>query len=289
MHDPPWLDRQVYPFTSHYLSLPAGRMHYVDAGEGEVLLMVHGNPEWSFAYRKVIQALQHQYRCVAPDHLGFGLSDKPTHGLYLPQDHAQRLSEFITALDLRNITLVVNDWGGPTGLAYALHHPENVKRLVIINTWCWPVDQELYYQLFSGLMGSRLGKWLIRRHNFFLRVIVPAVIGRRKAFPPHVMKQYHQPLATPKERQASAILPGQIVRASDWLQSLWERRAAIRDKPALIFWGMKDLGFREKELGVWEQFFSHKKVVRLPEVGHFPHEEAAEELAEELKRWMVET
>ena len=263
-------------------------MHYVDTGgAGETIVMVHGNPEWSFSFRHLIRAMQDRYRCVAPDHLGFGLSDKPADAAYLPVDHAQRLERLIGDLALKNITLVVNDWGGPIGLSYAINHPDNVKRLVIMNTWLWPVDHDLYYRVFSGLTGSAPGQWLIRRYNLFMRLIVPLVIGQRQKFPPEVRRHYWQPLTAPADRIAHAILPGQIAGASTWLQSLWTKRAMIRDKPTLVCWGMRDLGFRERELKVWERLLTHKTVVRLPSVGHFPHEEAADQLVTALRHLMT--
>ena len=114
--EPAWLDRSVYPFAHSYARLEAGTMHYVDEGEGETLLFVHGTPTWSFLYRDMIQALSKNHRCVAIDHLGFGLSEKPEKFSGLPEDHAENLAAFIKKLDLRDITLVVHDFGGPIGL-----------------------------------------------------------------------------------------------------------------------------------------------------------------------------
>ncbi|MEW6602891.1 MAG: alpha/beta fold hydrolase, partial [Nitrospirota bacterium] len=126
MHDYSWIDRKEYPFKSHSLELEMGRMHYVDEGTGEPLVMVHGNPTWSFVYRHLINGLSKDYRCIAMDHIGFGLSDKPQNWSYYPEDHAKNFDIFIERLDLHNITLVVQDWGGPIGLSYAVNHPENV-------------------------------------------------------------------------------------------------------------------------------------------------------------------
>ncbi len=133
---PAWLDRSAYPFTLRVFSAPEGDMRYVDEGQGEVILFVHGNSTWSFMYRELIKGLRARYRCVAPDHLGFGLSDKPRGATYLPQMHAENLQAFIQGLGLKDITLVLHDWGGPIAMAYATAHPENIKRLVVLNTTC---------------------------------------------------------------------------------------------------------------------------------------------------------
>src|SRR5688572_6908616 len=130
-----WLNRKEYPFKSNFLPLDAGQLHYLDEGSGEPIVMVHGTPAWSFLYRNLVKELSRNYRCIVPDHLGFGLSDKPKHWSYKPEAHAQNLKILINYLELKNITLVVHDFGGPIGLHYALEHPENIKRLVIINTW----------------------------------------------------------------------------------------------------------------------------------------------------------
>src|SRR5262249_20412588 len=133
MHNTDWIDRTEYPFTSRYLDLDAGRMHYVDEGEGHPIVMVHGTPDWSFLYRHLIKPLSVGYRCIAPDHLGFGLSDKPIGWGYRPADHARNLRALIDHLGLERYTLVVHDFGGPIGLACAIERPEQVERLVISN------------------------------------------------------------------------------------------------------------------------------------------------------------
>ncbi|MDZ7761509.1 MAG: alpha/beta fold hydrolase [Desulfovermiculus sp.] len=126
-----WIDRKKYPFESRYFAVSAGRMHYVDEGAGSPIVMVHGNPTWSFLYRNLIKRLRPQYRCVAADHIGFGLSDNPEDWSYRPEDHAQNLSALIDGLGLSDITFVLQDWGGPhrpilcynsSGQGYP-HHP----------------------------------------------------------------------------------------------------------------------------------------------------------------------
>ena len=132
---PAWLDRQRYPFTSHYLDVNGNRVHYVDEGAGPVLLLLHGNPTWSFLYRDIIMGLRERFRCVALDYPGFGLSTAaPGYG-YTPAEHAAVVEQFITTLDLSGITMMVQDWGGPIGLGVAGRHPERLAALVIGNTW----------------------------------------------------------------------------------------------------------------------------------------------------------
>ncbi len=129
-----WLDRNEYPFAPNWLDLEAGRLHYVDEGKGDPIVMIHGQPTWSFMYRKLVQDLCGDYRCVAPDLIGFGLSDKPSDWSYRVEAHGENLRRLIEQLGLKRITLVVHDWGGPIGMSYAVDHPDNIERIVFLNT-----------------------------------------------------------------------------------------------------------------------------------------------------------
>lgn len=280
---PEWLDRGEYPFEPHEFQLSPGTMRYVDEGRGKPLVMVHGNPYWSFEYRRLISHFSGKRRCVAPDLLGFGLSDKPGEWGYLPQQHAESLEELLDSLDLREITMVVNDWGGPVGLAYAIEHPERIESVVVTNSWLWSVADDWYYRAFSGFVGGAIGRFLIRRFNFFARGVVRRVFGDKKKLTAELHKQITAPLATPDERKGSWVFPGQIVGASDWLEELWERRGRLEGKVKLIVWGMKDIAFREKELERWRQAFPGARVLRLPQAGHFVAEEAPEPLIEAIE------
>lgn len=287
MPEPAWLDRSEYPFAPHYLNVGAGRMHYVDEGSGSPVLMVHGNPTWSFLYRHLIKQLRPRHRCVAPDHLGFGLSDKPSEWTYLPEDHARNLAALVEALGLKGITLVVHDWGGPIGLSYALENPENVERIIVMNSWAWPVNRDPYYIAFSSFMGGPLGRFLIRRYNFFARVIMRKAFGNPTKLTEHVHQHYLRPLDRPEDRRGCAVFPKQILGSTAWLRSLWERNDQLNAKPKLIVWGMRDIAFREQELRRWKSAFPDARVVRLGTVGHFVQEEAPEELREAVEQFLA--
>ncbi len=284
-----WVDRTVYPFEPHFFEAPAGKLHYVDEGEGSPVVMVHGNPTWSFLYRDLVQRLSAGHRCVAVDHLGFGLSDKPRGWSYLPQDHAANLAALIDALQLKDITLVVQDWGGPIGLSYAVAHPEKVARIVLMNTWAWPVNRDPYYIAFSGFMGGPIGRTLIRRYNFFAGTMMRRLFGDKTKLTPAAQAQYLRALPTPADREGCLVLPKQIVAATPWLGRLWSGMPALAGKPVLIVWGMKDIAFRGKELRRWEAAFPEAHVVRLATVGHFVQEEAPDELAQAVGSFLGES
>jgi len=281
-----WIDRKEYPFASRFLQLDMGNMHYIDEGSGEPVVMVHGNPTWSFLYRHLVKGLSKKYRCVAVDHIGFGLSDKPDAWTYLPEDHAKNLSRLIEKLNLRDITLVVQDWGGPIGLSYAVHQPDNVKRLVIMNTWMWPVKGDAHYERFSGFMGGPVGRFLIKRFNFFASVLMKKFIADPAKLPRHIHQHYLKPLEKPEERKGCWTFPKRIIDSGEWLDSLWSLRDTIKNKPALLLWGMKDVAFREPELNRWMSLFANRTVIRYHQVGHFVQEELGSGLCPAVEEFL---
>jgi pimeloyl-ACP methyl ester carboxylesterase len=280
---PIWLDENEYPFESNLFSTPYGNIHYVDEGTGDPIIFVPGNPSWSFEARNMIKLLSKQYRCIAVDHLGFGLSEKPLDFSYLPQEHAKNLEALLESLNLERITIVVGDWGGPIGLSYAIRHPEKIKSIIITNTWLWSVKNDLYYQGFSGFMGGPIGRWLIRRQNFFAQTVVSMAFGDKSKLTPHIHKHYLEQFSNPEERKGNWVFPKQIIGASDWLEALWNQRNLLNDKVAVIAWGGKDIAFREKELKTWISAFPKARVIRFPNSGHFIPEENPSELADAIR------
>ncbi|HAK89986.1 MAG TPA: alpha/beta hydrolase [Nitrospiraceae bacterium] len=281
-----WIDRKEYPFKSHFLELEMGKMHYVDEGSGEPIVMVHGNPAWSFLYRHLIKCLSKNYRCIAVDLIGFGLSDKPWNWSYYPEDHAKNLKLLIEKLDLKGITLVVQDWGGPIGLSYAVNSPENMKRIIIMNTWMWSVKGDPYYERFSKFVGGPIGRFLIKRFNFFVRVIMKKAMGDTSKLPTSIHQHYFKALEIPEQRKGCWTFPKRIIDSSDWLDFLWSQSDKIKDKPALILWGMKDIAFREQELSRWISLFSDSKTIKYDDVGHFVQEEKGSELCPVIEEFL---
>lgn len=274
---PDWVDRTQYPFQSRFFETPHGRMHYIDEGAGEVILFVHGNPSWSFEYRKLVARLRQGYRCIAIDHLGFGLSDKPAAASYLPQFHAENLARFIQGLGLEAVTLVLHDWGGPIGMSYALGHPDNVRRLVVYNSWFWSVRGNKTLERFSGFVGGPVGRFLCRWFNFFPRVLIPASVGNRKNLAKSVHRHFIRPFPTAQSRKGTWVFPGAILGESGWLEDLWARRSALQHVPVLLLWGLKDVAFDVDFLARWESCFPGHTTLRFPGVGHCAPEEIGSE------------
>ena len=280
MSNTDWIDRNEYPFASHYFQTAAGRMHYVDEGSGEAIVMLHGNPAWSFLYRKLIKKLSPKYRCIAPDLIGFGLSDKPFDWSYLPEEHAKNVTALIEHLGVKDITLVVNDWGGPIGMQYAVTHPDNIKRLIVLNTWAWPVDDDFHYTSFSAMMGGPVGRFLIRHFNFFVNSFMRVAFGDKSKLSKSAHAHYQRALPTAASRKGCYVFPRQIIASTPWLQTVWDRIGVLEDKPTLFVWGMKDVAFREQELRQWQCALPNSIALHLGTVGHFVAEEAPEELGE---------
>jgi haloalkane dehalogenase len=286
---PAWLDQQAYPFRHRWLQLPGGaRMHYVDEGTGPALLFVHGTPTWSFEWRHLVRGLREGYRCIAPDLLGMGLSDRPPDFAYTPESHAAALAVFVNALGLERLTLIVHDFGGPIGLPLALA-PTPVDRLVLINTWAWSFARDPDMEKKARIAASSLGRLLYRWANVSLRLIMPSAYADRGKLTPAIHRQY---LEVFRDRDAREQVLWSFARAlrgsSDFYQSLWSRLGKVADKPTVIIWGMKDSALRPHQLTRWRSALPRARVVELP-VGHWPHEEAPAEVAAAVRGFLSAT
>ncbi|MGP6189388.1 MAG: alpha/beta fold hydrolase [Vulcanimicrobiaceae bacterium] len=273
-----------FRFESRFADVAGARMHYVDEGSGPILLMLHGNPTWSFAFRHLIVLLRERFRCIAPDLPGFGLSLAPEGYGYHPEEHARVIAAFVDHLALGAFTPVVQDWGGPIGLHLAGRDPARIERLVIGNTWCWPVNGDLHFEWFSRLMGGSIGRYFIRRNNAFVNVFVPAGIKRRP-LATEIMEAYRRPLSTPQRRMPSWIFPRSILRSRAFLTECEASLGALRDTPALIVWGDADIAFRAKERERFEASLPRHRTVVLRGAGHYVWEDAPNEIATALREW----
>jgi haloalkane dehalogenase len=271
---PAWLDRRAYPFASHHVRLSAGRMHYLDEGQGDPVLFVHGTPTWSFEFRHLVAALSPRMRCIAPDHLGFGLSERPAAFAYTPEAHADVLAEFVDRLGLTRFTLVVHDFGGPIAFPLALRERSPVSRLVILNTWCWPFADSPAMVRTARLAGGAFGRFLYRYANASLRIIMPSAYGDKRALTPEIHRQY---LSVFEDRDARVrVLHAQakaLLGSHEHYAALWRSAERLRRVPALIVWGLKDSAFPPAFLERWRQLLPEARVAALDRAGHWPHEE----------------
>lgn len=280
---PNWVDDELFPFESRFIDIDGHHVHYVDEGTGPTLLFLHGNPTWSFDYSRVIESLRADFRCIAVDYPGFGLSAAAPGYRYLPTEHAQVVDKFVEALGLSGITLVGHDWGGPIGLATVQRRPEAFDQLVLTNTWAWPVADPLI-QIMSEVMGSPIGRLLIRQLNLFVHVMIP--IGHRLTKPTSKqMDHYKKALDSPARREASAVFPREITSSRAFLADIESGLNAIAALPTLIIWGDADFAFGQNELQRWQQAFPDHETVIVKGAGHFVPSDAPERFAAAIRHW----
>jgi predicted RND superfamily exporter protein/pimeloyl-ACP methyl ester carboxylesterase len=284
MSPPGWIPRDLYPFESRFVAVGDALIHYIDEGSGPLLLFFHGNPTWSFLYRDIVRDLRADFRCIAVDLPGFGLSRPPPDYDFFPESHAALLEQFVLALDLKDFVVMGQDWGGPVGFAIAASQAARCRGLVIGNTFAFSLKGDPHFEWFSRLMGGWLGRFLCRRYNFFVRFFIPRGVRTRK-LSPAVMAAYQGPFPTPEARRPTYVSPKRIIGSSDFLAALEARLARLADRPVLILWGDHDFAFRARERARFEALFPDHETVILEGAGHFIQEEAPERIAQTIRAW----
>jgi haloalkane dehalogenase len=275
----------LYPFASHYLERDSIRRHYLDEGRGEPLVMVHGNPTWSFYYRNLVLGLRDAYRTIVPDHVGCGLSDKPDDSRY-EYSLRQRVADLETLLEhleLRdNLTLVLHDWGGMIGMAFAHRHPERIKRLIVLNTAAFPLppSKRLPWSLW-WCRNTPAGPFLVRGLNAFSRGALR--YGVRKPLAPEVRAGYLAPYDSWRNRiavlrfvQDIPLAPGD--RGFDLVAEVAAGLHRFASLPMLICWGEHDFVFDGHFLDEWQHRFPSAEVHHFADAGHYVLEDAGEEI-----------
>lgn len=266
------------PFPSRWFLREGAELHYVDVGRGLPVLMLHGNPTWSFLYRGVIRRLREGFRCIAPDLPGFGYSSPPEGYGYTPREHAAWIRQLLEELAIGRFMLVGQDWGGPIGLSLAVQRPEQVEGLVLANTWCWPPFWDTW--AFSLLMGSPVGRWLTRGFNVFPRWILPLGMSRASRRNKSALRAYVRPFRNPEARVAVPELAKHIRASADWLGSIEASLSGLAHVPVRLVWGMRDPVFgREAYLRKWMHHFPRAGLDRMQGGSHYLPEDASERLA----------
>jgi len=284
MTRPDWIDSKAYPFTDQFVEIEGCRLHYVDEGSGPPLLLLHGNPTWSFTWRTVIGGLRDTFRCIALDYPGFGLSTAPPDFGFTPPELSRVVDRFVSQLDLTNMTIMGHDWGGPIGFRVATWQPDRVAAFIIGNTWAWPVTDERGARFFSGFLGGRIGGYLVLKRNFFVERIIPSGV-KRTQMPPEAMKAYRGPFQTSESRRPIHVLPRHIIASTPFLAELERDLEKVRDLPALIVWPTKDRAFGDAARKRWEEKFPRHTTVLLEGAGHYIGEDAADEIVEAVRAW----
>lgn len=280
----------LYPFRSHFLNINGVRMHYVDEGSGRPLLLLHGNPTWSFYYRELIKGLSEGCRVIAPDHIGCGLSDKPQDYPYTLATHIDNLERLLAHLGVSGVTLGVHDWGGAIGFGWAVRHPGLVHAFVVFNTAAF----------LGGRMPLRirvcrwpiLGDLAVRGLNGFARAAIYMACRRRERMTAEVRRGYLLPYDSFANRIAILRFVRDIpvkpaIPSHPVIRQVEAGLPQFRDHPMIIFWGMRDFCFTDQFLIEWTARFPRAEVHRLEDAGHYVVEDAHERILLRLRDFLL--
>ncbi|MEJ2661011.1 MAG: alpha/beta fold hydrolase [Desulfobacteraceae bacterium] len=286
--------KSLYPFKSNYLTIGGLNYHYLDEGRGEPLLMVHGNPTWSFYFRSLVNAFSNEYRVIVPDHMGCGLSDKPTEAQYgfRLRDRVADLKALMDHLDLKApLTLIVHDWGGMIGLAWALDHLDEVGRIVILNTSGFfpPAGKSIPVRLRLIRSGGSLLRHLVLRFNLFARSAL--YMAPRRSLPPEVKAGLIAPYNSPLSRLATLKFVLDIpLRASDPSGAMVSRvdrnLARICQCPTLLLWGAHDFVFDRDYYNQWRKRIPGAEAHWFDNAGHYLLEDVPEQIIPLIRRFL---
>jgi pimeloyl-ACP methyl ester carboxylesterase len=282
--------RSLYPFSSHELNLDGLRYHYLDEGQGRPLLMLHGNPTWSFYWRNLVQAFSSDHRVVAPDHIGCGLSDKPQRYQYTLAQHIENVSKLIDELDLSDITLVAHDWGGAIGLGAAGRQPERFKDIVLFNTAAFPPPYVPWR--LRALRFPPFGKLAIQGGNLFARAALRMAVADRSRLSDEVKAGLLAPYDNWSNRIATYRFVRDIPTTSShptWktLDEVERGSQLLKDRRALMIWGMQDWCFNSVCLDRFAELLPNHEIHRFEDVGHYVVEEAHERIVPLMRAFLI--
>jgi len=281
---------EEYPFPSHWLKTDDGIVHFVDEGQGPVLLMVHGNPTWSFAWRHLIHDFRSSYRVIAVDHLGCGFSEKPADGPYTLDRHIHRLEQLVTTLDLQNIGLFAHDWGGAIGMGCAARQPDRFQRFALMNTAAFRSSRIPLRIAVCRIPG--LGAFGVQTLNLF------SLAALRMAVEKPLSPAAKAGLLAPYDSAPNRIAVKEFVhdipmkpdhRSYETLAEVEESLQQHIDKPVQLIWGMKDWCFNWEFLREFQQRFPVATVHEIANAGHYVFEDAADEVLDVSRRFLAST
>ncbi len=282
-----------YPFTSRWLMVRGVRMHYLDEGAPTELqtpvVMLHGNPTWSFFYRNLVKALAPDYRCIVPDHIGCGLSDKPQHYDYVLKTHIDNCEFLLDSLGIKECHLVVHDWGGAIGMGVAVRNPGRIKKMIIMNTAAY-TDRKLPWQLaFCKL--PVIGELAIRQFNLFVQYARYRCTTHPGGLKGEALRGYLYPYGSFRNRVAVYQFVRDIPMHryhESWpvLKDIEERLENLAENPALLLWGCRDFVFTTHFLQRWKEFLPEAETLALEEAGHYLLEDEPERTTAAIRQFL---
>jgi pimeloyl-ACP methyl ester carboxylesterase len=288
------IDSSLYPFTSHRIPFSHGKLryHFLDEGprtKGRAVLMLHGNPTWSFYYRNIIAALREQHRCVVPDHMGCGLSDKPQDYPYTLEQHISNLRSLVERLELKEIDLILHDWGGAIGMGLAMQIPERIRRIVVLNTAAF-LSPKIPFRI-DICRTPVLGDIAIRGMNAFARAALVMAVNHRERMTPEIKAGLLAPYDSWENRIAILRFVQDIPmtpRHPTWklMQQIEAALPQFKERKMLICWGMKDWCFDPSFLKTWREKFPAAEVHEFDDAGHYVLEDAWERIAPKISEFL---
>ena len=292
----------TYPFESNYAPVEGVRLHYVDerpSGKpgAEPVVMLHGNPTWSFLYRHFIPPIVSAgYRAIAPDQIGYGRSETPLdRSRYTLAARIRSFSAFMQTLDLKDATLVMQDWGGPIGLGWAVENPGRVKRLVMMSTWafCLPgmTDKEMLPPILQLCRKPEIGEALLLAYNFFVEAFLPWALVRKEKITPELMQAYRAPFPDYNSRIPTMAIQDVPIDEGHpsfkTMQHVHEQLGNL-NVPTLLIWGRNDNLFSpDFAPDVWKQIYPHAELTLVDRAGHFIQEDAPEDVVRILLDFLI--
>ena len=284
----------LYPFESNFITFSHGQLHYhyIDEGNSEkgcAVVMLHGNPTWSFFYRNLILTLRGRHRCVVPDHMGCGLSDKPQDYPYTLAQHISNTESLLDRLELKEVVLIVHDWGGAIGMGVAVRNPKRIKKLVIMNSAAFPSPRIPLRINICRI--PILGDIAIRGLNAFSRAALFMAVAHRERITPEIAAGFLAPYDSYANRIALLRFVQDIPMTPmhpTWplIKNIEEGLQELKNKPMLICWGMKDWCFNESFLKTWESKFPQAEVFRIEDAAHYLLEDAHDRIAIRIQQFL---
>lgn len=286
IHTTDWIDPNLYPFHSRFIDIDGHKVHYIDEGEGQIILFSHPPIGWSFMYRDLIRCLRHNFRCIAIDYPGFGPSREKVDYIPSLERQALILHEFITKLQLKNIVLLGHDTGGPSAFGLAVQHPHWFKGFILTDTIIFPVSEYARISRMLGIVGSRLFTWFNITTNFLLRLSLRFGFSTKR-FSKQEKKMYFESFKSTGRRRNMTRMLYSLKESEEWMKKLKSGfETTLNEHPALLIYGAQDpvaqLGIADRT----HQLLAQSELYYIEGEAHFPHEGRAVMMADLITRWI---
>jgi len=284
-------ESEEYPFKSNFIDLDGSKMHYLDEGNGFPVLMLHGNPTWSFYYRNLVKVFAGKYRCIVPDHIGCGFSDKPQDYNYTLDTHIENVSRLVDKLKIEKLNLVVHDWGGSIGMGLAVRRPELINRIVILNSAAF-TDSFIPLRIAACRIPF-IGEIAVRRFNLFVQAARFMATSKTFGLTGEVLKGFLFPYRSYEDRVAIYGFVKDIPMKADHvsypvLKEIENNLNLLSNRKIALIWGCRDFCFTTHFLERWKEIFPKAESFLFKTAGHYVLEDAKDEVIKHISEFLKE-